>query len=117
MGLLLLNARDEVDEAREKLNHVFRVEASWMVCDYIPMLYAMSLSSRPGILKELRSKVLERRRGAGIGDLREVFDDLLTRIDRRIVPEFRFPGGAEEVRIGRGERRFQEDLGVAATPK
>jgi Reverse transcriptase (RNA-dependent DNA polymerase) len=84
-AIMLINVRDDFDEARNKLKHIFREFAVFY--DYVPLLYAMAASDTFDILQELRSRLPDRRRTPALGDLEHVVADLLLRIDRAIEPE------------------------------
>jgi len=72
-AILLISMREDTDEARSKLKHIFRNDSLLVLCDCVPLLYAMALSENAEILGQTRARLRHRRRVAGLGDLVHVF--------------------------------------------
>jgi hypothetical protein len=79
IGKLYRYIKNDEKIARERLKHIFREETPWLVCDNMPFLHLMSMSSNSKIRKALLDAIRVPRNNTPIVGIREILRHIFTR--------------------------------------
>lgn len=79
VGKMFRMVRNEKKQAKERLNHIFRDNCHWIICDNMPFLHLMSMSLNQEILQELLKILKAHRRKCRIRGLHATLDAIYKR--------------------------------------
>lgn len=79
LGKLYRSIRNDEAAAVERLNHIFRKDNHWILCDNMPFIHLMSNCFRPEIRKLLLDAIRKPRNTVPIYGLRNILKSVFTR--------------------------------------
>ena len=79
IGKLYQSTKDNIMIAGARLNHMFREEAPWLLCDNMPFVHVMAASEDQAIRKRLLDVIRAPRLGHPVVGIRDVLKKVFTR--------------------------------------
>lgn len=85
LGNFYYHVKNDKLIARNQLNHIFRDELPWLICDNMPLVHLMSMSDNKAIRQALLDAIRKPRLKHPIGDIRSILKTVFTRTRKSLI--------------------------------